>query len=667
MPSAPQNPSKSTHARQDSWVDLATPAELSPEPGLAAQFVVLLVGFRNHGDVSKCLRSLADSLPQPSFEVFIAENGGWVAMEALVSALDVVGSCCTRCTDGDLEVDSTVMVRRQLFQLIDRTGEVRARVHIAEMAENLGYAGGINAWLRPLLQVPGWEGAWILNPDTEVAPSALGELVAYSNINEKGMIGARLIGTNRLDVVHSRGLAWRKLHANTLAVDLHSQITPAPDPDDVQTRIDAPSGACCYVSRKLLEQIGLMDERYFLFFEDLEWGLRAKAVGALGYADAAVVMHDGGTTIGTTATPATMSSLAVYLEFRNRVLFVRHRFPAWLPWTIFVQLVHAGALAAEGAFGNMMTALRGLTAGVLGEVGRPDHILNGRERPGGTEGKPERALKLAISCAYFVGLRVRRVWARCLGQGQPQSLVVLTYHAVPASKREFFARQMKILARRTQVVRADWSGAPDLAQPAVAITFDDAFVSVVENALPELAERSFPCTIFVPSGVLGQQPNWFMETDAERSEVVVDAARLRQIDGPLVDIGAHSVTHPALTRIAPERARSEVRESRDTLANILGRPIRLFAFPYGDHDQKTDDLCREEGFVHAFTCTPELIDIRTDSLLRGRVCIGWHDWDLEFALKIAGAYGWMRLIPTIRRFPAAFRFQRRALESSVRV
>ena len=51
-------------------------------------------------------------------------------------------------------------------------------VHVAEMSENLGYAGGINAWLRPLLSVDGWKAAWIINPDTEPRPDALTKLSA---------------------------------------------------------------------------------------------------------------------------------------------------------------------------------------------------------------------------------------------------------------------------------------------------------------------------------------------------------------------------------------------------------------------------------------------------------------------------------------------------------
>ena len=260
---------------------------------LQAQVVVVVVGFRNASDVADCLRALASAQPEPSFEVFIAENGGHAAMDTLINVLITNGGPCRAISEPELPMNSSLMLRRHLFRLVRGDGALGRRVHVAQMVDNLGYAGAINAWLRPLLQIPGWEGTWILNPDTEPTPSALAELVAYSVRRGKGMVGSCTTSTAHPDCVHSRGLAWRKLAAKTLAIDYHAPITPAPNPDDVEARLIAPSGASCYVTRYIIEQIGLMDERYFLYFEDLEWGCRAKHLGAIGYAHGSVVPHKG--------------------------------------------------------------------------------------------------------------------------------------------------------------------------------------------------------------------------------------------------------------------------------------------------------------------------------------------------------------------------------------
>jgi N-acetylglucosaminyl-diphospho-decaprenol L-rhamnosyltransferase len=243
------------------------------------------------------------------------------------------------------------------------------------MAENLGYAGAINAWLRALLELPGWHAVWILNPDTEPTPSALLELAKYAKTHEKSMVGGRIVDPSKPGEVAIRGLRWNKIAARTTAVDRRTSVAIEPNSTIVEAQLDAPSGASLYVTRDLIDRIGLMDERYFLYFEDLEWGCRAKALGALGYAHQSIVPHEGGTTIGSAATRAGSSRLSVYLEFRNRILFVRQWHSAWLPWTVAMQAVHIAAFMSVGSFRNMHAAARGLMAGLRGEVGRPDRIL----------------------------------------------------------------------------------------------------------------------------------------------------------------------------------------------------------------------------------------------------------------------------------------------------
>jgi N-acetylglucosaminyl-diphospho-decaprenol L-rhamnosyltransferase len=346
--------------------------------GLSIEVAVIIVSFRNAHDVVRLLKSLSSAYPSPSFEIFISENGGGDAMDNLLRTL-TTDRCCVLSSDTGLSHLSGI-VRHKELDLLDQNGRPISRVYAAEMPGNLGYAGAINSWLRPLLRVSGWDAVWILNPDTQVAPSALRELADHSSRYAKGMVGSRLIGPSYPNCVHTRGLRWRKLLADTLAVDYLSPSKPAPDPEDVDRRIEAPSGASCYVTRELVERIGLMDERYFLFYEDLEWGYRANQYGGAGYAHASIVFHKGGTTIGTATTRANKSPLSVYLEFRNRILFVRDRHRSWLWWTIVMQVAHVLRFGAAGAFKNMGFAARGLLAGVLQKTGRPDHILLAHNR-----------------------------------------------------------------------------------------------------------------------------------------------------------------------------------------------------------------------------------------------------------------------------------------------
>ncbi len=77
---------------------------------------------------------------------------------------------------------------------------------------------------------------------------------------------------------------------------------------------------------------------------------------------------------------------------------------------------------------------------------------------------------------------------------------------------------------------------------------------------------------------------------------------LRRLAGEGVVLGAHTRTHPALTRLPADEARAEIRGSRDDLWREAGVTPRVFAYPFGDHDEAIVRLVREEGFDLALTC-----------------------------------------------------------------
>jgi len=341
----------------------------------AKSIPIVIVGYRNPRDVTECLEALRKSARDPAFDIYICENGGAAAFDALGSALTAPDSPCTADTSPELPPEAMGrFVRLRGLRLRGRP----SRVLVAEAGENFGYAGAINAWIRVLLPSREWPGLWILNPDTQPEPRALAELVAWSTTRRLGMVGSRIMPTAESGVIQHRGLRWRKLHASTEAVGYHAPVDHEPDPDALEARLDAATGASLYITRACLDEIGLMDERYFLYFEDLDWGYRAKnaKAGGIGYAYRSVVPHHGGTTIGAVSGKRERSQLSDYLEFRNRIHFVRVYHRAWLPWTVLMLLAWACRYGLAGAPANMRAALQGLFKGLAGETGRPDRIVN---------------------------------------------------------------------------------------------------------------------------------------------------------------------------------------------------------------------------------------------------------------------------------------------------
>jgi GT2 family glycosyltransferase len=330
---------------------------------------IVIVGFGNADDIVKCLTAIVGQRGCPTIGVFICENGGAEAFDALIGALLKPGGPCAGAAE---ELDRADFLRTRRLSLA--AAPVSVTVGLAR--ENLGFPGGVNAWIRPLLPEPGWSGVWILNPDTWPQPDALAELVDFAVKRRKGMVSSRIMFPDRSDIASSRGLKFRKLSASEAGVDIFAPVSPAPDPDDVERRIDSPTGVSFYVTRACIDQIGLMDESYWLYWEDFDWGVRAKAACGIGYAHNSIVPHIGGSSSGAVRKRSQRSPSSVYLKNRNKLHFVRRHHPRWFAWTVMVSFLRSGEFLAAGSTRNFVAAVKGLIAGLRGEKGRPEVAPN---------------------------------------------------------------------------------------------------------------------------------------------------------------------------------------------------------------------------------------------------------------------------------------------------
>jgi peptidoglycan/xylan/chitin deacetylase (PgdA/CDA1 family) len=202
---------------------------------------------------------------------------------------------------------------------------------------------------------------------------------------------------------------------------------------------------------------------------------------------------------------------------------------------------------------------------------------------------------------------------------------------------------MDELLRRARPLRADVT-VPDLAGARFAsVTFDDAYQNVLENALPELAKRAIPATLFIVSDGLGRNPGWedhSDNTDPDMHDPIVTEEQLRSLSPDLIQVGSHTHTHPLLTRISEVQARSELALSRTRLQAIVGRDVKLFSFPYGAYNDDLISWCREAGYDKVFTTLPRSASAGPEEFVVGRVAVYPYDVPLEFSLKLSGAYRW---------------------------
>lgn len=220
------------------------------------------------------------------------------------------------------------------------SGTARTPLVLIQNEANLGFAGGNNIGLRYALADSNCQYCWILNNDTVVEPDALAAMVRLMQRRpEVGLCGSLTLSYWNPRLVQAQG--GMTYNGWTGRVP---KVTPYLEADlDVRpARMDYVNGASMLASRAFLDKIGLMEESYFLYFEELDWAMRAKGKFALGYARDSVIYHKEGATIGTNLDRKKRSLLSERYLSRNRVLFTR-RFRPWALPTVLISVCFAAA------------------------------------------------------------------------------------------------------------------------------------------------------------------------------------------------------------------------------------------------------------------------------------------------------------------------------------
>lgn len=225
---------------------------------------------------------------------------------------------------------------------------------------------------------------------------------------------------------------------------------------------------------------------------------------------------------------------------------------------------------------------------------------------------------------------------------------------------------------------------------AVCITFDDGYRSTHDLALPVLKEFGLPATVFVTTGYVDGRSMWndniveairsmpgkdldlrdlglgmyslatphdrqratekliaaakYLPTDSRNdlTRKLLELGRARDGDDLMlsremicalsrqgIEIGGHTVSHPILSGLPDEMARKEIIDNKRQLEEIIGEPIRFFAYPNGkpgiDFDHRHAAMARDAGYQAAFTTSFGAItaDKDTYQLPRGR------PWDAQ--------------------------------------
>lgn len=235
---------------------------------------ILILNWNNYKDTTGCVESVL-KINYPNFRIVLIDNGSNDTSEEIL--------------------------RKRFPQLM-----------LLQTGDNLGFTGGNNIGIKYALKQKA-DYVLILNNDTVVEPGFLEPLVNSGEEDKNiGLINPLIFrfGTDAID------FAGGKISKFTSRA-LHT--------DNLLEKPDYLTGSCLLIKREVFEKIGLLDERFFLYFEDVDFSLRAKEANfKLKVEVSSKILHKISATTGKNYNPRN-----VYYTTRNSYYFISKHF-SWL-------------------------------------------------------------------------------------------------------------------------------------------------------------------------------------------------------------------------------------------------------------------------------------------------------------------------------------------------
>lgn len=291
---------------------------------------VVILNWNGHRDTIACLES-----------VFCSEA---VAVKAVV--------CDNASTDGSLEyiqrwargeVEADLPGDARLERLVGETvrplgtqcltrAEAAASVRseavltLIDNEANLGFAAGNNTGIAYALGQPDMDFVWLLNNDTLVEPGCLAAMVdRLASEASAAVCGSMIHFFDSPDVIQAIGGNRFNTRTGCAAMSEGRFTHESGDIDvaAIEASLDYLSGCSMLLPRNFLESVGLMNEDYFLYYEEIDWFTRASGRFKVCIAAEAVVYHREGAAIGSKSLRAAASTLSDFHMYRSRLTFMR--------------------------------------------------------------------------------------------------------------------------------------------------------------------------------------------------------------------------------------------------------------------------------------------------------------------------------------------------------
>lgn len=280
------------------------------------QVGIVVLNWNNAIDTIECIKSVL-KINYTRYQLYVVDN---------YSTDDSVETICRYLQENQINfcwVDE-LDIQKTIFD--------KFRVILVRSSSNKGFSGGNNIAINNITSKGLADYIWILNNDTIVDKNALATMVEMANSDPHiGIVGSKILDYYNKDLIQTAGGGRLDYLKGTTK---HIAVFESMNWDQPVT-LDYITGASMLIKKELIERIGLLDEDYFLYWEDVDYSFRAINNGyKLAYCKDSHVWHKESATAG-------RDSVHLYYKYRNAMYFFKTHKPRDYPKTILRLIVRA--------------------------------------------------------------------------------------------------------------------------------------------------------------------------------------------------------------------------------------------------------------------------------------------------------------------------------------
>lgn len=301
---------------------------------------IIIVNHKGHEDTIECLESVL-KLSYGNFKVLVIDNS-----QDKKESLDYIVSWAKgihRSKSLFPEIVYPSVPKPISYRLITEDNlpdkPFNENLLLFHMPINKGFAHANNVGIRYAIKAGDFEFIWLLNNDTIATRDALSELVKHYKERETkvGIVGSKLLYYFKRDTIQAVGGTYNKWFG--VVRELGRGIIDSNEREKKKFKIDYVIGASMLIGKNFISEVGLMNEKLFLYFEELDWALRGQRKGyTLDYCNSSKIYHKVGASI--IKKERYSSELSDFYAIRNKILITKNYFNNLSLLTVYFSFIY---------------------------------------------------------------------------------------------------------------------------------------------------------------------------------------------------------------------------------------------------------------------------------------------------------------------------------------